>query len=280
MLRATQFGDVTRFDLAKTLAGRGRYWTSAYLVGDTLVDTGCAHSAEELLDALSETPIRKILTTHSHEDHIGAHGLIQRRHPEVEIRAHPLALPVMADPRGKQPLHLYRRVMWGWPQPSRGDPIEEGDEVESGDHVFQALHTPGHALDHLCFFEPDRGWLFTGDLFVGGSERALRVDYDIWTIVTSLKRISSLPTSIMFPGSARVREKPLAEINAKIDYLENLGQRVVSLHKQGSSVRRIARNLCGGPMFMEAITLGHFSRRGLVESFLRQGSSSSSSSPP
>ena len=72
MLRITAYGDVTRIDLARTLAGRGRYWTTAYAVDGLLIDTGCAHSARELSTALADGPIFKIVNTHTHEDHIGA----------------------------------------------------------------------------------------------------------------------------------------------------------------------------------------------------------------
>lgn len=268
MLKVTPYGKVIRFDLAHTLAGRGRYWTTAYLADSLLVDTGCAHSAPELVKALSETRLSGIVNTHAHEDHIGANGRLQRQHDGLQIRAHPLALPVLADPRGRQPLHLYRRVLWGWPEPSQGWPAVDGEVFETGHYRFRVIYTPGHSLDHLCLFEPDRGWLFSGDLFVGGQERALRADYDVWGIIASLKRIAALPAKVLFPGSARVREHPAAELAAKIAYLEELGERVLALHRQGRGVGEIARAVCGGPMPIEAITLGHFSRRALVRSYL------------
>jgi glyoxylase-like metal-dependent hydrolase (beta-lactamase superfamily II) len=268
MLRATEFGEVVRFDLARTLAGQGRYWTSAYLVGDVLIDSGCAHARRELLELLSDRRLRAILNTHSHEDHIGANGALQRRRPGLDILVHRNGVEVLADPRGRQPLHPYRRVMWGWPEPSTAIPLDDGETVELGSYRFEAVHTPGHADDHLCLFEPDRGWLFTGDLFVGGQERALRADYDIWGIIASLKKISGLPSTIMFPGSAQVRERPGPEIAAKIDYLEGLGVRILERHRGGASVARIVRELCGPPLLLEAITLGHFSRHALVRSFL------------
>ncbi len=70
MLKASAYGDVERFDLSRTLAGRGRYWTTAYLVDGMLVDSGCAHSAPELTRALSGAPLTSLVNTHSHEDHI------------------------------------------------------------------------------------------------------------------------------------------------------------------------------------------------------------------
>ena len=276
MLKTTQYNGVTRFDLARTMAGSGRYWTTAYLVDGMMVDTGCAYTARELTLALKDTPIVRIVNTHSHEDHIGANARLKREHDGLEILSHPLALPVLADPRGAQPLQPYRRLFWGLPEPSRGKPISDGAVIETERHRFQVIYTPGHSADHLCLYEPDEGWLFTGDLFVGGQDRAARCDYDVWQSIASLKRIAALPATRLFPGSARVRDHPAAELAAKIDYLETLGERVLELHRQGRSVQDIVNALCGGPMLIEFVTLGHFARQWLVRSYLRSNADQSS----
>jgi hypothetical protein len=65
-----------------------------------------------------------------------------------------------------------------------------------------------------------------------------------------------------------IRVKPLAEIGEKIAYLEDLGSRVLDLQSRGWGVEDIVRELCGGPMPIEYITLGHFSRKQLVLSYL------------
>ncbi len=269
MLKTTQYGDVTRIDLARTLFGRGRYWTTAYLVDRMLVDTGCAFTAREIARMLDGVPVVRIVNTHSHEDHIGGNGILQRAHPELPILAHPLAVPLLAcdHPTSLQP---YRRLFWGWPAPSQAQPVSDHSFVETEHHRFEVIHTPGHSPDHLCLYEPDEGWLFTGDLFVGGHERALRADCDIWQIIASLRRIAARPAIRLFPGSARVRDHPAAELTRKIDYLEGLGAQVRDLHRQGLTVRTIADRLCGGPMLVEWITLGHMSRQHLVRSYLRE----------
>ncbi len=141
MLRTSQHGVVTRFDLAHTLLGRGRYWTAAYRVDDLLLDSGCAHTARELADALAPSPLARLVNTHSHEDHIGANGILQRRQPAPEILAHEAALPVLADPRRRQPLHPYRRLFWGMPEPSTAKPIADGDEIRTARHRFRDLPT-------------------------------------------------------------------------------------------------------------------------------------------
>ena len=268
MLKSTTYQTVTRFDLARTLGGRGRYWTTAYLLDGLLIDSGCAHTAPELVKALDGTPLTRIVNTHTHEDHIGANGLLQRQRTGLEVLAHPLAVPILADPRGQQPLHPYRKLIWGWPNPSTALPLEDEAWIETENLRFQVLYTPGHAPDHICLYAPEQGWLFTGDLFVGGWDRALREGYDIWQIIASLKRITALPSTVMFPGSARVRENPKNELESKITYLEEFGSRVLEFHSKGWDVDAIVRALCGKPMFIEVFTLGNFSRRHLVLSYL------------
>lgn len=270
MLKIKKYDDVTRIDFARTIAGKGYYWATAYLIDGLLIDTGCAHSAKELLKTLRDKKLRRIINTHSHEDHIGANGYLQEQWKELEILAHPLALPVLANPRETQPLQIYRRVFWGWPKPSIGQLITDGKLIETEKYSFQVIYTPGHSPDHLCLYEQNRGWLFTGDLFVGGRDRSLRVDYDIWQIIASLKLVEKLPLARLFPGCARVKDNPNKELADKIEYLEETGEKILELRKSGLSVDAIAHSVFGGPMLSEYITLGHFSRRGLVNSYLKQ----------
>jgi glyoxylase-like metal-dependent hydrolase (beta-lactamase superfamily II) len=239
-------------------------------VDGLLIDTGCAHTAGELVEALAQERVDRIVNTHTHEDHIGGNAAMQRARPGIEILAHPDALPLMADPAGRQPLHPYRRLFWGMPEPSAGTAVRDGDVIEAGEGRYRVVFTPGHAPDHLCLFEETRGHLFTGDLYVGGRDRALRVDYDVHGIIASLKRVAALPAKRLFPGAARVPEDGAGALSEKIAYLEDLGARIESLHRSGRSEREIAAQVCGPWMPMELLTLGNFSRVALVRSFLRK----------
>ncbi len=255
---------VIRFKMARKIFGREYYRTAAYWVDGLLIDTGCAHTAPQLASALGDWRVGLIVNTHSHEDHIGANASVQEM-AGCPIQAHATALPVLENPK-LQPLQLYRRLFWGWPLPSRGSAV--GELVETERFCFQVVHTPGHSPDHICLFEPEQGWLFSGDAYVGGQDRALREGYDIHGVIASLKRLSELPVKIIFSGSGTVRAEGRQPLVEKIEYLDALGDRIGLLHKEGLSARRIRRRVLGRELWITYMTLGHFSGSNLVRSYL------------
>jgi len=144
-----------------------------------------------------------------------------------------------------------------------------GDRVETAHHCFEVIRTPGHSPDHICLYEPEQGWLFSGDAYIGGRERAARVDYDVYAIIDSLKKLATLGLSWLFPGSGTVRADPVEDIRGKIAYLEELGEEVHRLHAMGLAVRTIKKRLLGREPHITYLTLGHFGRAHLIRAFLR-----------
>jgi glyoxylase-like metal-dependent hydrolase (beta-lactamase superfamily II) len=260
-------GRVVKLRMARSLLGRTAYFTAAYWVDGLLIDTGCAHTARQLLEATKAWSITQVVNTHSHEDHIGANADVQATFG-CPILAHPDALPILANPR-LQPLQPYRKLFWGWPKPSQGRSV--GAEIETEHSRFQVIHTPGHSPDHVCLFEPDRGWLFSGDAYIGGKDRALREGYNIHDIIASLKKLAALPVQAIFAGSGSVRTEGVKPLQDKIAYLEELGERIWTLHDQGLSPRRIRRRLFGAELPIAYVTLGHFSGIRLIQSYLSHG---------
>jgi glyoxylase-like metal-dependent hydrolase (beta-lactamase superfamily II) len=257
-------GEVLRLRSARDVLGRPIYFTAAYWVDGLLIDTGCAHTARQLLPALVGRRVEQVVNTHSHEDHIGGNAAVQEAFG-CPIYAHPQALPVLHDPR-LQPLQPYRRLFWGHPRPCRAQSL--GQRVETERYSFDVIHTPGHSPDHVCLFEPRQGWLFSGDAYIGGEDRALRQGYDIYGIIASLKTLASLPVQTILSGSGSVRQMGTGPLRAKIDYLEELGRRIRALHDRGLSPRQSRRRLFGRELAIAYVTLGHFSGLHLVRSYL------------
>jgi glyoxylase-like metal-dependent hydrolase (beta-lactamase superfamily II) len=265
MIERQDFGDVVKLKMARSIPGPISYHTSCYWVDGLLIDTGCAHCAGEFQRATAGLPLTQVVNTHSHEDHIGNNCSCQAR--GATIQAHPLALPYLADPRTLD-LRPYRHVFWGTPRPSRASPI--GKTLATEHHEFQVIPTPGHSPDHIALYEPRMAWLFTGDAYVGGRDRALRAGFDIHQLIASLKRLAALPAERLFPACGNVVTDPATALAGKIAYLEETGRKVMALHDQGRSPSQIRAALFGREMVIAYVTLGDFSGVNLVRSYLAE----------
>src|SRR2546426_167354 len=130
------------------------------------------------------------------------------------------AITPLAHPNGVSRLaradphpQLSRRVAWGARRPAPAAPL--GDDVATPRFRFRVIHTPGHATDHVALFEAERGWLFSGDLYLAPRLRYLRADEDVYAMMDSLRRGLALePPGLFFqprggagPGAAGVRGK-------------------------------------------------------------------------
>ena len=103
----------------------------------TLVDagTGDPRHLAALAAALDGATLEQVVVTHSHSDHAAGASAIAERYPEVRF----LKMPWPdRDPK------------WGvsWVA------VADGEEIAAGDQTITAVHTPGHAPDHLCLWHP------------------------------------------------------------------------------------------------------------------------------
>jgi glyoxylase-like metal-dependent hydrolase (beta-lactamase superfamily II) len=92
--------------------------------------------------------------------------------------------------------------------------LADGDVVNVAGLTLTALHTPGHAPDHLAFWMPDDRVLFTGDLILGrGSSMVTYPEGDVAAYLRSLELVAALRPRMLFPG----HWDPVQEAEAKIE---------------------------------------------------------------
>jgi len=187
------------------------------LVGDErclLIDTGLGVgniSAET--SRLTDKSVTAV-ATHVHWDHIGGHGYF----PDFYAHAEELdwlngsfPLPVSAVRKmlseGELPddfkLDDYSLFQG---KPSRL--LNDGDRIELGGRTVTVLHTPGHSPGHMCFWEEDRGYLFTGDLVYKGILYANFPSTDPEAYLRSLKKIAQLPVKRILPAHHSLDIRP------------------------------------------------------------------------
>lgn len=78
--------------------------------------------------------------------------------------------------------------------------LNDGDIIDIGGRRIQVLHTPGHSPGHMCFWEKEKGYLFTGDLVYKGTLFAYYPSTNPEDYLKSLEKISQLPVERVFPG--------------------------------------------------------------------------------
>lgn len=255
---------VLRFVMSRRLFGKDLYRSACYLADGLLVDSGISHRKKDFVESLSGFPVASIVNTHAHEDHIGANAVLQETR-RIPVYAHEDALPILLNPK-KLYLLPYQRFFFGEPSPSVGQPI--GDTFLTERHAFQVLYSPGHSPDHIVLFEESRGWLFSGDAFIGGQDRVFRESYDILGITRTLRMLSALEAEIMFTGMGNVIRKPTKKIRRKLSYFEDISNKIGMLNREGIEASEIARRLFPGDITLRFVTSGDFSSAHLVRSII------------
>jgi glyoxylase-like metal-dependent hydrolase (beta-lactamase superfamily II) len=190
--------------------------TNAYIIGKdalALIDPG-PESAPHL-DAMLEVVGKKlkwILCTHTHLDHSpGARALKAATGAEV------LGFGKTPDD-GRQDTAF---------TPDRA--LKEGDVVDCGAFRLRAVHTPGHASNHLCYLFDNKRILFTGDHVMQGSTVVISPpDGDMVAYLKSLERLLALDVAAFAPGHGHVIDKPHDEARKLIAHRLKREQKVVA----------------------------------------------------
>lgn len=208
--------------------------------GSVLVDTGLAselgRAAWQRLEplVLESGPLRLIVLTHLHPDHVGLAAWLQNRHgvpvwtshsTEQQLRAlleEPRADELAArreflrahgleDPRrfdSSLSGERYRTAVSGMPAVAHHP--RDGDEVRWGDASFRWLEMGGHAAGHLCLHQPSRAVLIAGDQIL--PTISPNVSLTVWgtdpdpidSYLRSLERLAALdPRTLVLPSHGR-----------------------------------------------------------------------------
>ena len=161
--------------------------------GVTILDPG-PDSAEHVADIirLAPGPILHILLSHTHRDHVGAAAALKQQTGARTYGWHSSAEEAFTP----------------------DTPIHDGESVLGMEAVF----TPGHAADHLCFARPD-GVLFSADHVMGWSSSIVSPPGgDMAAYFASLRRLLARPEATYLPGHGPALTDPHPYVAALLDH--------------------------------------------------------------
>jgi glyoxylase-like metal-dependent hydrolase (beta-lactamase superfamily II) len=248
--------------------------TNTYLLGTGqtvgLIDPGPEDPAhlKAILDTVGGRKISHVIITHTHRDHTDG-------------------MPALLVATGAKTVGYGRRVANRGTKrtsPSGGEyveadfvpdvPLMDGQRVEGEGWALTALHTPGHAPDHLCFALDGTSILFSGDHVMGWNTSVVGPpEGNMGDFLRSLQKLIDRNDGIYFPGHGGQVEEPRRLVKAYLLHRRMREQSILECIRGGSNtVRAIVPIIYKGldPKLLNAASLSvlahveHLIERGLV----------------
>jgi glyoxylase-like metal-dependent hydrolase (beta-lactamase superfamily II) len=174
-----------------TLEGTNTYVIGAPASGEVIVvDPGPALDEHRgAVDAaIGERAVAAVVLTHHHADHAEAAGWASEWGTEAFAFT-----PELID----APVSVLR----------------DGATIARAGVTLTALHTPGHASDHLCLRLTETDAVLTGDHVLGrGTTVVAWPDGDMQAYMTSLERLAATPATVLYPGHGPAIADPAATV--------------------------------------------------------------------
>ena len=214
--------------------------TNTYLVGTrslAVIDPGpgdAAHVAA-ILKAAGDRPITHILVTHTHRDHVDD-------------------LPALVKATGAKTCGYGRTIAKRGSKetsPSGSEfvdldfkpdiALEHGDRIEGQDWGFTALHTPGHAPDHICFALDRQQLLFSGDHVMAWNTSVVAPpEGRMGDYMASLDLLTGRNDALYLPGHGGRLENPQRMVRAYLVHRRWREQAIMAALKDGNdTIRKI-----------------------------------------
>ena len=248
--------------------------TNTYIVGQgrdvMLIDPGPADAAHlaAILRTIGDRTLTHVVITHTHHDHVdGLPALIERTGAKAAGFGRAVAQPgkTRASPAGGEYVeHDFKPDIV----------MRDGDRLAGDGFSFQALHTPGHAPDHLCFALEGTKLFFSGDHVMGWNTSVVAPpEGSMSAYFAALERLLDRDDEIYFPGHGGRVYQPQRLVKAYVLHRRMREQSILECIRSGkTTIPEIVAVIYRGldPRLIKAASLSvaahveHLVERGLV----------------
>jgi glyoxylase-like metal-dependent hydrolase (beta-lactamase superfamily II) len=186
---------------------------SGLSIGDPKDMNGEGH-VEAILRAVGDARIKAILCTHTHRDHSPAAAPLKAATGAPIIGCAPLAL------KDDGPnAHLERADSAFDPDYAPDRILGDGERISGDGWTIEAVATPGHTSNHLCYALVETGALFTGDHVMKWSTSVVSPpDGDMADYMASLQKLYERGDRIYYPAHGPAVEKPKQLVRGMIGH--------------------------------------------------------------
>ena len=208
-----------------------------FVVDGVLIDTGATSLDKGFKTFFKQQDIDQVVITHYHEDHTGCASFLQNE-MNLPLYMHEKKLEYC---KLKADYPLYRKVFWGSRPPFEAKIINP--TFTSRNAVWDVIETPGHAVDHVALLNRETGQLFSGDLYVQPKTKVILQEESIPTIISSLEKLLTYDFEEVFCSHAGYLIEGRTALHNKLDYLLELQEQIIKLHKEGLTPKQITRSI-------------------------------------
>ena len=196
---------------------------SGMSVGDPADINGEGH-VEAILRAVEGQRVTAILCTHTHRDHSPAAAPLKAATGASIIGCAPLVLKD-DGPRADSafdPDYAPDRI------------LTDGDRISGDGWTIEAVATPGHTSNHLCYALIDSGALFTGDHVMKWSTSVVSPpDGDMSDYMASLQKLYERDDRIYYPAHGPAVENPRQLVRGMIGHRRQRERQIIKLLEAG-----------------------------------------------
>ncbi len=192
-------------------------------IGDPKDAYGEGH-VEAILRAAGDAKVTAIICTHTHRDHSPAAAPLKAATGAAIIGCAPL---VIADqgPRADSAFD---------PDYAPDRALTDEEEVSGDGWTLQAVTTPGHTSNHICYALKESGALFTGDHVMKWSTTVVSPpDGDMAAYMASLQKLYDREDRIYYPAHGPAAEKPRQLVRGMLGHRRQRERQILRLLEAG-----------------------------------------------